>query len=182
MNITFFSICTARKKLAWLRVQSRDVARRRRACAAARAPPRRAANRSFSLQAHAGHLVVHAVELLRVLQVDQRQAGVVFVHADLEDARPRVNCFRRGRMPAGVTWPCGAISVTLSPTTHAERARQLAAEHDAELARLAASSRRAGLHVRCRCRPPCPRARAGCRARSRRAPRCRRRACPAPLT
>src|SRR5438552_473658 len=26
-----------------------------------------------------------------------------------------VNCLSRGRMPAGVTRPCGAISVTLSP-------------------------------------------------------------------
>ena len=36
-----------------------------------------------------------------------------------------VNCFRRGRMPAGVTLPCGAISTTLSPRRHAERAGQL---------------------------------------------------------
>ncbi|MOA47923.1 hypothetical protein D3C78_1706030 [compost metagenome] len=28
-----------------------------------------------------------------------------------------VNCFRRGIMPAGVTLPCGVISVTLSPTS-----------------------------------------------------------------
>ena len=27
-----------------------------------------------------------------------------------------VNCLMRGRMPAGVTWPWGAISTTLSPT------------------------------------------------------------------
>ena len=35
-----------------------------------------------------------------------------------------LNCFRRGMMPAGVTSPCGAISVTLSPVKHAKaRAR-----------------------------------------------------------
>src|SRR6266852_103853 len=28
-----------------------------------------------------------------------------------------VNCLSRGRRPAGVTWPCGEISVTRSPTS-----------------------------------------------------------------
>ena len=27
-----------------------------------------------------------------------------------------VNCFSRGTTPAGVIWPCGAISVTFSPS------------------------------------------------------------------
>ena len=48
-----------------------------------------------------------------------------------------VNCLSRGSTAAGVTSPCGAISVTLSPTNDVERARQFGAEHDAELARSA---------------------------------------------
>ena len=47
-----------------------------------------------------------------------------------------VNCFRRGMRPAGVTWPCGAISVTLVAHVQPQRARELDAEHDAELAGL----------------------------------------------
>ena len=58
-----------------------------------------------------------------------------------------VNCFRRGIMPAGVTRPCGAISATLSPMRTPQRARELGAEHDAELAGLAAPSSAAGAHV-----------------------------------
>ncbi len=45
-----------------------------------------------------------------------------------------VNCFRRGITPAGVTWPCGAISVTLSPDPRPHAARQLQAQHDIEFA------------------------------------------------
>ena len=37
-------------------------------------------------------------------------------------------------MPAGVTVPCGVMTTTLVADAHAERARELAAEHDAELA------------------------------------------------
>ncbi len=47
-NIMFFSICTARKKLAWLRVQSVTVASSSRKRSSSR-PMRGAANRSSSL-------------------------------------------------------------------------------------------------------------------------------------
>ena len=90
-----------------------------------------------------------------------------------------VNCFRRGMRPAGVTWPCGAMSVTRSPTCSAQRAREVHAEHDAELAR-AQVLELARRSCACRCRRPGPRARARRRARRRRAPPPRWRAGPAP--
>ena len=85
MNITRFSICTARKKLAWLRVQSRISASTRQLCQQARARPRGAANRSSSFSRTPRH-AVEPVELLRVVDVDQREAAVELVHADLEHA------------------------------------------------------------------------------------------------
>ena len=41
------------------------------------------------LQAHAGNLVVEPIEFLRVIEVDEREPGVVLEHADLEDAERR---------------------------------------------------------------------------------------------
>ena len=58
------------------------------------------------------------------------------------------NCFSRGSTAAGVTRPCGAISVTLSPGSDLQRARQFAAENDAELAGTQGS--RAGRTFMCR--------------------------------
>jgi hypothetical protein len=113
MNIMFFSICTARKKLAWLRVQSLMKALIELAGQRTRHPRRH--EEVVELQAHAGNPVIHAVQALRVGEVDQRQAAVVLVHADLEQPTT-VKVFRRGTTPAGVTTPCGAISVTRSPT------------------------------------------------------------------
>ena len=43
----------------------------------------------------------------------------------------------RGSVPAGVTVPCGVMSDDRVAAAHAERARELGAEHDAELAGLA---------------------------------------------
>ena len=57
-----------------------------------------------------------------------------------------VNCLRRGSTAAGVTMPCGAISVTLSPMPTLQRARQFRAENDAEFAGCR-SSKRPDLHV-----------------------------------
>jgi hypothetical protein len=84
-NIMFFSICTARKKLAWLRVQSLTQASASRKRSSSRADLRRG-EQVVDLEAHAGDAIVHAVERLRVGHVDQRQAGVEFEHAGLEHA------------------------------------------------------------------------------------------------
>jgi hypothetical protein len=85
------------------------------------------------LEPHAADALVHAIQLLRVGHVHQGQPGIELEHAGLENPTTR-NCLTRGRMAAGVTRPCGASSVTLSPARAAQGARQLAAEHDAELA------------------------------------------------
>ena len=58
-----------------------------------------------------------------------------------------VKLFRRGSVPAGGHLPCGVMTTTVSPMPHAERAGELAAEHDAELA---------GLEVRERARAHVP--------------------------
>jgi hypothetical protein len=117
MNITRFSICTARKKLAWLRVQSvtKTSASIRLTELARHA---RRGEQVVELQAHAGDLVLHAVERCASAEVQQRQAGVVFVHADLEDADDR-NCFRRGRTPPASPAPAARSA---SPCRHAHAA------------------------------------------------------------
>jgi hypothetical protein len=46
-----------------------------------------------------------------------------------------VNCLSLGTTPAGVTWPPGRHQRDLVARLHEHRARQLDAEHDAELAR-----------------------------------------------
>ncbi len=90
-----------------------------------------------------------------------------------------VNCLRRGSTAAGVTRPCGAISVTLSPMPTLQRPRQFRAKNDAEFAgyQIVRSGRPSCAG---RSRPPSPPPRAGCRAPPRRAPAGRRTACPAP--
>ena len=85
MNIMRFSICTARKKLAWLRVQSRTSALHRQLLPQVARDGGRG-EQVVELQAHAGH-AVQPVELLRILDVDEREAAVELEHADLEDAR-----------------------------------------------------------------------------------------------
>ena len=77
-----------------------------------------------------------------------------------------VNCLRRGSMPAGVTWPCGAISTTLSPTRTPSARASSPPEHDAELARHAGPRACRAACAR-RCRRPGPPARDRCRASAR---------------
>ena len=157
MNIIRFSICTARKKLAWLRVQSRTSTRPRHGGRAAPAPPRGASNRSSTLS-RTPETVVEPVELLRVVDVDQRQPGVELEHADFEDADHAELLEPRQRSPAGGDLPCGAISDHLVARARAQRARQLGAQHDAELAGLQfREPTRSSCGGRCRRpRPPAP--------------------------
>ena len=84
MNITRFSICTARKKFAWLRVQSRISACTGSFCHEVARDERRR-EEVVELEPHAGH-AVETVQALRVLDVDERETAVELVHADLEDA------------------------------------------------------------------------------------------------
>jgi hypothetical protein len=100
--------------------------------ASSRADPRRH-EQVVDLEPHAADPVVHLVELLRVAHVDQREAAVVLVHADLEDAdhlegfQPRHDPGRRHRA-------LRRDQRHLVAGEHAQRARQVGAEHDAELA------------------------------------------------
>jgi len=87
------------------------------------------------LEAHAGDAVFHAVERLGVLQVDERQAGVVLEHPHLEDAHhrellePRQD--RRRRDEA-----LGRDQGHLLAQAHPQRPCQVGPQHDAEGARL----------------------------------------------
>ena len=77
--------------------------------------------------------------------------------------------------------PCGVITTTGSPTPHAERARELGAEHDAELAGLQVGER-AGAHVRADVGDRVLARRDRCRASARRDWRRPPRASPGPAT
>jgi hypothetical protein len=113
MNITRFSIATARKKFAWLCVQSRSSA----STPTCRASERATAGRReqvVDLEPHAGD-AVDAVEAPRVVEVEDREPAVELVHADLEQPTT-LKLLTRGSVPAGVTVPCGVIATTVSPT------------------------------------------------------------------
>ena len=84
--------------------------------------------------------------MLRVLDVDQREPAVELVHADLEDADDPEALERAAACPPGVTVPCGVMTHDRVAHAHAERARELAAQHDAELAGLEVGER-ARAHV-----------------------------------
>ena len=87
------------------------------------------------LEPYPAYRLAQPVELLRVGQVDQRETVVEFVHPDLEDAHdakaldPRQRSRRRDRSLRDDDDNRVAYA-------HAERTRELGAEHDAELARL----------------------------------------------
>ena len=89
-------------------------------------------NRSWSFSARSA--LSHAVELLRVLEMDEGEARVVFEHAHFEDAHhgellePRKNA-RRGDQPLRGD----QRHLVFGP--RAERARELRPEHDAEFPR-----------------------------------------------
>ena len=159
MNITRFSICTARKKFAWLRVQSRISAWTGSFCHEVARDGRRR-KQIVELEPDARH-ALEAVELLRVLDVHEREAAVELRHADVEDADhlEALEARQRAGRRDGALRRDHDDGVARH---HAERAREVAAEHDAELA---------GLEVRkgaaracaCRCRPPRLRAKDRCR-------------------
>jgi len=128
MNITFFSICTARRD------QAQQLARHLRR-----------PEQVVELEAHAGNVAFHAVERLRVGHVHQRQAGIVFVHAGLEEAdhlellQARQDRRRRHQ-------PLRRDQRHLVADEHPQGAGELRAEDDAELARLE-RLHRAAAHV-----------------------------------
>ena len=162
-----FSISTARKKLAWLRVQS-EANTFGGSLASSSSATVRAANRSSSLRRTPLTAGAHLVERLRVLHVHQREAGVGVRPGRPRTRRPRVNCFRRGITPAGRDDALRRDQRDLVAAQHAERAREVGAEHHAELAG-AQRVERAGAHVLRRGRRLCPPRPAGCRAPRRRA-------------
>ena len=137
MNITRFSICTARKKLAWL-ASSRGLRRSTLRRPASSRATRGAAIQVVELEPHARH-AVQPVELLRVVEVDQREAAVELVHADLEDADHAEALEARQRAGGGHRALRRDDDHRIAEP-HAERARELGAEHDAELAGLQIAS------------------------------------------
>ncbi len=84
MNISRFSTCTASNQLRLVRVQSRTSTPAPRRCCSS-APTSRACCRSLQPQLHAGR-PVEAEQARRVVEVDQRQAVVVFEVAGVEGA------------------------------------------------------------------------------------------------
>ena len=87
------------------------------------------------LEANAGHPVIHLVEPLGVLHVDEGQAAVVFEHADLENA-DHLESFQ-ARHDAG--WRHCALRRDqghLVAGKDAQRTRQVGTENDTELAGL----------------------------------------------
>ena len=134
MNIMRFSICTAgtrwRSAATSRGSRSRSVRMRCQLAAPPAAP--RACPSSAAARRHGA---ADAVQPLRILDVHEGQRRVELVVPGLEDADHGELLHAAAMTPAGVTWPCGAISMTLSPTRRRSDARQLAAEHDVELAR-----------------------------------------------
>ena len=130
MNIRRFSTCTAANQL---RLVLRPVAHERRRAEAARASSaatRGARVEVLQAQLHAGR-AVDAEQLGGVVEVDQREPAVVFVVAGVEGADDGE--LLQARHDAGRRdLAAGQDTVTLSPLAHAERARELAAEHDAQ--------------------------------------------------
>ena len=122
------------------------VQRRGRASAAASRATWRESNRSCELQAHAGDLVLHAVQLLRVLEVDQRQAGIVLEHADSRRCRPRGTASGAARCPPASPAPAARSASPCRRRLTRERARELAPSTMPNSPGSSAS-RRAGLHV-----------------------------------
>ena len=85
------------------------------------------------LEPHAADPVTHLVQRLRVLQVDQRKAAVVLVHADFEYA-DNLERFQ-ARQHAGRGYRALRRDQRhLVAGEHTQRARQVGAEHDAEFA------------------------------------------------
>ena len=146
-----FSICTARKKLALLLrpVADVDVAAERLRAARARRAAR--AYMSSSLQPHAGHARRPAGTASARPRCGSARAPESNSKCPTSKMPTTVNCLQRAAaMPAGVTWPCGAISVDLV----ARRRRRARAP--------------ARCRARCRIRPAA--ARRGCRRASCAAP------------
>jgi hypothetical protein len=133
MNMTRFSICTARKKFAWLCVQSRTSPLILSVPASERGHRRRN-EEIVQLQPHPGRSV-QPIELLRVVEVDQRQSAVELVHPDLEDADGPEGLEARQRA-GGRHRALRRNDHDRIAQLHAERARQLHAEDDPELAGL----------------------------------------------
>jgi hypothetical protein len=115
MNIMRFSMSTARKKLAWVRVVRGEEV--------------------VELEAHAGHVGAELIERLRVLQVDQSKPGVGIGDAGLERADQRELLEARDHA-GGRDQALRRDQRDLVARQHAERAREIDAEHHAELARL----------------------------------------------
>ena len=129
MNIRRFSICTASNQLRLVRVQSRTAAGGRATLRQLRRPTPRASCTSFRRSCTPVGPSTRN-RLRRVVQVHQRQRAVVLVVAGLEGAdhgellQPRHHAGRRDLA-------AGRDHRDLVALAHAERARQLDAEHDA---------------------------------------------------
>ena len=125
-----FSMSTARKKV---RVEPRPVGDVDIGPQAARQIARHGARleQVLELQTHAAHLLAHAVELLRVFEIDQRKPGVILVMVDRENPdhgelpQPRQDAGRRHL-------PLRRDQHHFVADRYHERPRQLDAEHDAE--------------------------------------------------
>ena len=131
-NMTFFSIATALKKLLWPCIQSvmRYIWP---SSSASERPTANAWNMSSRRRSDSGR-PIEAIQRLGVLHVHDGKAGVVFLHAGLEnadDGEPLEPWQRADRRHAEFRREHGDVIADVEP---AERLRELLAEHDAETA------------------------------------------------
>ena len=133
MNIMRFSSCTAANQVRFWRVQSRISKSPRQGASPAAAATSRAWCRSLQLQPHAGR-ALEPEDARGVVHVQQRQRRVVFEVAGVEGADHRH--LLEARHHAGRRdLAAGRDQRDRVAFAHAQAARQLAAQHDAELAR-----------------------------------------------
>ena len=113
MNIIRFSTCTAANQVRFCRVQSRTIIPGGNACASSAAT---SCARCMSLSFRRTPVGPSTRKSRCASPMWISASALSYSKWPESNVPTTVNCFNRGTTPAGVTCPCGAISVTFSPS------------------------------------------------------------------